>query len=120
MDGLIIKAPYIHWILAGEKDIELRGFDTKKRGTIALIQSGTGAVIGTVDIVDTIKIEANSQYEKLRARHCVGAKRKDIHYKQLWGWILKNPIKFEAPITYSKKKGQQVWCKDAIREEKYA
>ena len=26
MDGLIIKAPYINWILKGEKTIELRGF----------------------------------------------------------------------------------------------
>lgn len=116
MDGLIIKAPYIGWILAGEKDIELRGFNTTKRGKIALIQSGTGQVIGEVEILETIKIETNNQYESLRARHCVGANRKDIKYKTLWGWVLSNPIKYNEPIRYSQKKGQQVWVKDAIKD----
>lgn len=117
MDGLIIKAPYIDWILAGDKDIELRGFNTNKRGRIALIKSGTGLVVGTVEIVDSILIETVNQYEKLRPKHCVGAERRNIKYKELWGWVLANPIILDEPIKYSYKRGQQVWVKDAIREE---
>ncbi|PHV71900.1 hypothetical protein CS063_00005 [Sporanaerobium hydrogeniformans] len=114
MDGLIIKEPYIDWILNGEKDLELRGFNTSKRGTIALIKSGTGKIYGTVDIIRTMKIETRNQYEKLRARHCVGTERKNIRYKELWGWELINPVIFKEPIKYSQKKGQQVWVKDAM------
>lgn len=116
MDGLIVKAPYIDWILAGDKDIELRGFNTNKRGRIALIKSGTKLVVGTVEIVQTFKIETVSQYEELRLRHCVGAERKDIRYKELWAWELKNPIILEQTIEYVHKKGQQVWVKNAIKE----
>ena len=109
MDGLIVKEPYIDWILSGDKTIELRGFNTSKRGKIALIKSGTGLVIGTVEIINTFIIETTNQYEKLRPRHCVGAERNNIRYKELWAWELRNPTVLEQPVKYSYKKGQQVW-----------
>lgn len=115
MDGLIIKAPYINWILKGEKTIELRGFNTKKRGKIALIESGTGCVVGTVEITNAFEIATKSQYEKLRLRHCVGRERKDIRYKRLWAWELEKPEMFEEPIPYEQQRGQQVWVKNALR-----
>ena len=118
MDGLIIKKPYTDWILSGEKSIELRGTNTNKRGRIAIIESGTKLIVGTVEIIDTMLIETAAQYEKLRSKHCVGAERRNIKYKELWGYVLKHPIKFDNPIEYSYKKGQQVWVKDAIREER--
>lgn len=117
MDGLIIKSPYTEWILSGEKSIELRGTNTNKRGRIAIIESGTKLIVGTVEIVDTMLIQTVDQYEKLRPRHCVGAERRNIKYKELWGYVLKDPIRLEKPIEYLYKKGQQVWVKDAIKIE---
>ena len=116
MDGLIIKEPYIDWILSGEKTIELRGFNTNKRGRIALIKSGSGLVVGTVEVTNTFEISNRRQYEQLRLKHCVGAEMKDIKYKSLWAWELKNPKALENPVKYPYKKGQQVWVKDALRE----
>lgn len=117
MDGLIVKEPYIDWELDGEKDLELRGSDTKKRGTIYLVKSGTGMVYGTVEIVNTFEIETVSQYEKLRKRHCVGAERRNIRYRRLWAWELANPVRFDKPKRYIQKRGQQIWIKDLKIEE---
>lgn len=116
MDGLIIKDPYAGWILAGEKIIELRGSNTTKRGTIAIIKSGTSKVYGTVELVDTFKIETREHYEALRLKHCVGAERKDIRYRNLWAWVLENPTIFKTPIEYMPKLGQQVWVKDVLKD----
>lgn len=117
MDGLIIKEPYATWILKGEKTIELRSSNTNKRGTIAIIKSGTSNVYGIVDIVDSFEIETVAQYNKLRERHCVGAERKDIRYKRVWAWVLEKPVLFEEPVHYTPKIGQQIWVKDALKEE---
>lgn len=116
MDGLIIKEPYAGWILAGDKVIELRGSNTTKRGEIAIIKSGTSKVYGTVEIVETFKIETRTQYEALRLKHCVGAERKDIRYKNLWAWVLEKPTIFQTPIEYKPKLGQQIWVKDVIKD----
>jgi hypothetical protein len=54
LSGLLIRSPYIDWILAGSKTWEIRGSSTAKRGRIALIQSGSGTVIGVADLVDAV------------------------------------------------------------------
>jgi hypothetical protein len=41
LSGLLIRSPYVDWILAGSKTWEIRGSSTAKRGRIALIQSGS-------------------------------------------------------------------------------
>jgi hypothetical protein len=51
LSGLLIRSPYVDWILAGSKTWEIRGSFTAKRGRIALIQSGSGTVIGVADLV---------------------------------------------------------------------
>jgi hypothetical protein len=48
MIGLLVKQPWIDLILRGVKTWELRGSRTKASGRIALIQSGTGTVVGAV------------------------------------------------------------------------
>lgn len=54
MSALLIRAPYIDWILNRSKIWEIRGSRTTKRGRIGLIQSGTGKVVGVADLVDVV------------------------------------------------------------------
>jgi hypothetical protein len=49
-----MRSPYVDWILAGSKTWEIRGSSTGKRGRIALIQSGSGTVIGVADLVGVV------------------------------------------------------------------
>lgn len=41
IDCLIIIKPWLEKILSGEKDMEIRGSRTHKRGVIGLIESGS-------------------------------------------------------------------------------
>ena len=50
LDGLLIHAPWIDKILNGSKRWEIRGSRTFKEGRIALIESGTGTVVGVVQL----------------------------------------------------------------------
>ena len=50
--ALLIREPFVSWILSGKKTWELRGSATKIRGRIALVASGSGTVVGTCDLVD--------------------------------------------------------------------
>ncbi len=54
MRGLIIRSVPINDILAGRKTWEIRGRLTRIRGTIGLIEKGTGTVVGLCDLVDCI------------------------------------------------------------------
>ena len=109
----ISKALYIksHWgnlILDGTKSLEIRSSNTKVRGTIALIFSGTNKIWGTIDLVDTLPI-ADDEFDKLNMLHRINISRDDISYKELWGWKLKNPVRSEQPINYIPKRGCVIW-----------
>jgi hypothetical protein len=54
MKGLLIKPPWTDMILAGQKTWELRGSGTVHRGEVALIQSGSGTVVGLTTLVDVL------------------------------------------------------------------
>lgn len=108
MKCLIIKSKWCDLILNGLKDIELRGSNTNIRGKIYLIKSGTKQIYGTIELIDSFKL-SDSDYYALKNRHRVEVSRKDIKYKNLYGWILKNPIKFTTPIPYKHKQGCVIW-----------
>ena len=73
MKGLIIKAPWIDYILEGKKTWEIRGSNTNIRGRIALIKSGSGKIFGTVDLVDSKKITLD-EYQESERFHCIPRK----------------------------------------------
>ena len=69
MKGLIIRQPWVGKILRGAKAWEIRGFQTKIRRPIALIQSGTGTVVGVCDVVD---VHGPLSLEELRRTKVLG------------------------------------------------
>jgi hypothetical protein len=52
--GLFIRKEWLDKILAGTKTWEIRGKATMRRGTIALIESKSGHVVGTCELVDVV------------------------------------------------------------------
>ena len=54
MHALIIHKQWLRKILDGSKTWEIRGSKTTNRGEIALIQKGSGKIVGTCKIVDVI------------------------------------------------------------------
>lgn len=105
--GLIIKDPWITKILNGEKVWEIRGSNTKIRGTISLIKSGTGMIYGTVNIVDSMEIISIGMWDRNINNHCVEILPKE--YKRCYAWVLENPMKYVKAIPYKHKPGCVIW-----------
>ena len=111
MNGLIVKGKWLELIFRGAKTWEIRGHNTKARGTIALIKSGTGMVYGTVDIIDSIPVGYKELSDNLQKHQIPYSMLFDIKYKHPHAWVLKNQEKFEKPIPYIHPPGAVIWVK---------
>lgn len=122
MKGLIIgnnKERYgnewLNLILKGEKTGEIRGSICKHRGTVALIESGSNLILGTVDIVDCVQITNELEWNLLKAKHCVNVPFQNLMYNKTYMWVLENPQKFDTPVECANRKaGQVIWVNDAM------
>lgn len=107
MKGLIIKSPWIEKILEGEKVWEIRGSNTKIRGTIALIKSGSGMIYGTAVLIKSFAITQEAYYQGSR-HHCIPDSYEN-KYIQRHVWELSSPILFDKPIPYKHPQGAVIW-----------
>lgn len=113
MKALVIKQPWIDMILAGRKMWELRGSSTKARGTIALIESGSGLVVGTCDLVDVVGPLSIADLKRTTRRHCVPARQlgRKTPYKRTHAWVLANARRLKKPVPYKHPQGAVIWVK---------
>jgi len=111
LSGLLIRSPYIDWILAGTKTWEIRGSSTSKRDRIALIQSGTGTVVGVADLVGVegplTRRELANNARKLGLKK-TGTLR-PLPYRRTFAWVLKNARKLKTPVRYRHPYGCIIW-----------
>lgn len=107
MKGLIIKDPWITKILNGEKPWEIRGSNTKIRGCISLIKSGTGLILGTVHLINThrlAKVDLYLHYNKHQIPNY-----DEIDYFHIWAWEMDHPHWYETPVPYTHPQGAVIW-----------
>ena len=106
--GLVIKEKWLDKIFDEGKVWEMRTSSTKIRGTIGLIQSGSGLIIGKADIIDSFRINLN---ERNFDKHRVDID--DLHLLGKWryAWVLDNVEKFDEPIPYKHPQGAVIWVK---------
>lgn len=109
MKALIIKKPWIDLILAGRKTIEIRGSKTNIRGQIALIESGTGQVIGTCCIEDSINLLNHGNISEIVTKSCVDEKTLMEFYKKPNGWVISNAKRLDKPVKYKHPMGAIIW-----------
>lgn len=109
MKGLIIKSPYIDSILEGKKVWELRGSNTKIRGRIALIKSGTKTIVGYADLVSSAGPCSLSLLEMSEQHHLVNPQQAFDMYKKVYAWHLTNVEKLDKPIPYKHPQGAIIW-----------
>jgi hypothetical protein len=105
--GLIVKRKWLEYILAGVKTWEMRSRKTNIRGKIGLIESGTGLVKGTVEIVDCLEPLEESDYAISLCNHWVG----DYELLRKWKypWVLRNAQTLPEPIPYNHPQGAVTW-----------
>ena len=101
--GLIIRERWLNNIFRkyNKKTWEIRGSNTHKRGRIALIQSGSRKIVGTCEIIDVIGHLSLKELKKNMNNHQATIQEiKDLKYRKIYAWVLKNAKKLKKPITY--------------------
>jgi len=92
--------------LSDPKTWEMRSTITKQRGTVGVIEAGSGLIVGTVDIVACLQHPLENP-ELFLGQHKV----EDLSLLDKWpyAWILSNAKRFEQPIPYTHPKGAVIW-----------
>ena len=107
MKALIIKKPWIDYILNGQKSWEIRGSNTHIRGEIELIQSGSGLVVGKCKLVNCIKLSLDD-YQKNKHNHRID-NISILPYKNTYAWVLSDAEKYSSPRKYKHPNGAIIW-----------
>ena len=111
--GLLIKSPWIEYILQGRKIWEIRGSNTNIRGKIALIRSGSGLVVGTCELVDVNEPLTLPEMRRNVDMHGIPLKDlgRGLYYEKTYAWVLKNAKTLKSPIPYKHPSGAVIWVK---------
>lgn len=107
MKALIVKKQWLDLILSGKKIWEVRGTNTKVRGKILLIQSGTKTVVGECQIVDSIKLNSQLISQNI-IKHQI-QNTSNIAYATPHAWVIKNAVRYKVPAPYNHPKGAIIW-----------
>ena len=111
MDGLIVKKEWLELILSGKKTWEIRGSRTNKRGRIALIESGSGLIVGTCEIVECWPFFKYPPAKNRRFHQLSDRQLKGLGYKLPWTWELASAKRIN-PVPYAHPKGAVIWVKN--------
>ena len=111
MKALLIKKKWLDLILSGEKTWELRGSNTARRGEIALIESGTGTIVGTCVVEGAEGPLSLSKLKRSKAMHGVAPKEfsDTPPYKRTHAWILGKARRLRRPVRYRHPPGAVIW-----------
>jgi hypothetical protein len=121
MNGLLIRSPFVDWILSGRKVWEIRGSRTTNLGRIALIRSASGTVVGTCELAEAIGPLSVGDIKR-NARK-LGSTARDIGsrtpYRNTYAWVLKNVKRLRTPVPYRHPPGAVIWVRlpDAVERK---
>ncbi len=117
--ALIIASPYIDRILAGLKTWEMRSTATKKRGRIALVRKGSGLIVGTVEIRDSIGPLTQEQMLENTERHHMEPERilSGAADQRKYAWVLRDAHSLTQPVPYDHPSGAVIWVTLDLRTQ---
>jgi hypothetical protein len=105
--GLIIKLKWLDLILSGQKTWEIRSTATTKREVVALIESGSGHVLGQARITDSVVLSLTDLQNNVE-KHCI-QDLSTITYAKSHAWVLTETLRFKVPQPYEHPQGAIVW-----------
>lgn len=108
--GLIVKSQWLSKILAGAKVWEMRSTVTKVRGHIALIEKGSGRVVGVAELVDVKGPFTADEMAANEASHQIPPEiYRGSDYKWHYAWVLENAMALPSAVPYKHKSGAVIW-----------
>jgi ASCH domain len=108
--GIVIRQPWVEHILAGRKTWELRGRSCNIRGPVALIEGGTGRIVGVATVAGCQG--PLSRTEKSAAAEAGQILVEEVNeeiYTKVYAWILENTLRLPAGIPYKHPSGAVIW-----------
>jgi ASCH domain len=111
MKALTIRSPWIDLILAGQKTWEMRSRRCHVRGPIALIQAGSGLIVGTADMIDCLPKLNEAEMRAHQAQHGIPEEMLDEVIAHGWvvPWVLSNVRRLAQPVPYKHPWGAVTW-----------
>ena len=106
--ALVVKKQWLDLIIAGDKDWEIRGSSTARRGWIHFAESKAGGkLVGRARLVDCFSV-ARSSFETYVRRHRVPSLSM-VPYKRIFAWVLQDAERFTRPFAYKHRQGAVIW-----------
>ena len=106
--ALVVKKEWLDKILFGQKDWEIRGSATARRGWGHLAESKAGGVlVGRACVVDCMRIARSMCLERCR-HHCV-RRVSMVQYRRIFAWVLKGAERYKVPLRYGHSNGAVIW-----------
>jgi hypothetical protein len=107
--GLVVHEEPLEKILGGRKTWELRTTSTRLRGRIALIQSGSGLIVGTCRVVDAVGPLTRQQ--RLTGWRRAGFPKGKMLPAGSYAWVIADARRLKRPLRYRHPKGAIVWVR---------
>jgi hypothetical protein len=111
--GLVVRQPWLDLLLSGTKTWEMRSKSTSVRGPIALIEKGSGMVLGTAEIVDCLPALDPLTYGAHFGKHGIGPSRQPAAVDGGWlvPWVMAGAQRLDQPVPYDHPNGAVIWVK---------
>lgn len=112
MKALVIDEPWSSLILTGEKTGEMRKTGRKIRGTIALIRKGSGQVVGTAKVTDSLPpLPDPAAYAAAEPFHRIPPARQRRAFEDGWRtpWVLADAHPLPGPVSDLHPNGAAIW-----------
>ncbi len=109
--ALIVQKKWLDLIFSKSKTWEMRSQKTKIRGEVGLIESGSGLVVGSVTISDSLDALNEHEYFEHTKHHGIIINDNVDIKKWCYPWVLSNPTRFFNPIHYAHPRGAVVWVR---------
>ena len=112
LSGLVIESRWIQKLIDGPKTWEMRTTGTNKRGAIALVEKGSGLVVGAARLLN---VQGPFSQEELADHELKHQIPPEIYrapgYKWHYAWVLQDAIALPSPVPYRHKSGAVIWVK---------
>ena len=109
MQALYVRPPWADLLLTGKKAWEIRSRRTYKRGTMAIVESGTREISGTCDLANSIEL-LPTDFLLASDKHLIGkADAQKMMYDGLHAWVVENPVRFARPVPFTPPRGAVIW-----------
>ena len=104
--ALIVKKVWLDKIFDDGKIWEMRTNRTKVTGRVGLIESGSGLIIGEVEIIGCSEKEISKDKDFIKYHKVEDL---DLLDKWKWAWFLSDAKRYDKPVPYKHPIGAVIW-----------